>query len=437
LAAGCHDRLVRLTFSAEPDAECARLAAEAWAPIASLRKAHASAPPGIERQKLDQQMLLPRRRELAIAKRLDKECERVRLAYVESLVAQLSELPVYSQIALLNANVRRLRNQGLIAKGSPWRIYREAVESDYYWHPNKRLPNDKRPDKALTEHLLFTEELGGKTARAFARREIPDEWFALERIAHALAALPTLGSKPKPVWAALCDFREQIETRAGPESVRQNRLRSLLEAEFKHDPKALHQALAGLLRAHLKFLLVPRHEGQTWFRDVKTLIAESWRIIRTAAGSNDSAKRNLHRLHRVARRDPCVKDALRQFFFPGLSPDELRINRPLLGKLLECSVPRDIAHLLDFLLRNRTKKPLGLIPHWLKLHEPGRDYLRDRVLASHWPDSVAKKRQGKKDSEIAADLAPLAGVPSAESAKEHFVEGFAKRRGRLGLKYPR
>jgi hypothetical protein len=120
-----------------------------------------------------------------------------------------------------------------------------------------------------------------------------------------------------------------------------------------------------------------------------------------------------------------------------LSWDDLLSNRPLLGKLLATSVPEDIAHLLNLLLQDRPKKLPGLIPYWLKLYEEGSDHRRNRVLASSWPDSVAAKRADKKDADIAAPLAQIAGVPKAEAAKEHFVESFALRRQRLGLKYPR
>jgi hypothetical protein len=435
LAEGCHDALVHAVLEAEPEVQMAALRAESWKDIAALRQAYSAAAPGIERQRVRKEMdrILPRRKQNAIAKKLGIQCERIRSAHVESLVAQLSELPVYSQIAQLNANVRRLRNQGLIAKGAPWRIYREAVEDDYFWcHP------ELRPDEAITTDLVFNEELGGKTARAFARHAIPDEWSALEKIAETLATLPTIGPKPTPVWAALCGFHVRIETSWGPKNVRRNRLQSLLEMEYKRHSKALQQALSHLLRAHFRLLLSsPRRLNRNWIKNLRTLARASHRIIRASAGGNESAKQNLHDLHRTARHDPCVRDALRQFFFPGLSWDDLQSNRPLLGKLIATSVPEDIAHLLDFLLQDRPKKQPGLIPNWLKLHGEGSDHRRNRVLASSWPDSVAAKREGKKEAEIAAPLAQIAGVPAAEAGTEHFGESFARRRERLGLKFPR
>ncbi len=438
LATECPAALVRVCFDAEPERQVA-----AW---------HEELMPARWKKHLTcvAAETDPKRRAVLVAQkeRIWPEVERERFraelhrrgeqfsgAYASELVKVLETNDPAAQIAVLNQHLKERelvqprpkvnrnrppkQERAACAAEPPSVILLEEVEFDYYYtHP------EVRRDRKLAEELTWNRELGGDVARAFARKEIPYEAFALEELALALSVMPKASSGGGPVWATLM----------------QKGLRALLKAEWVrggdegHNAKLLREYVGTLLSEHL------RHFGRRelrWFTNARQL-ALACRDARTVLTGNDPARTaSLRLIHRAARHNRNVINALWFFFTHGLPPDELRTRPGLLAKLTPTWVDQDVPLLVRFLFQSGNKRK-GLVSQWV-VDDAADSGLRLKLAdARFWTHSVKQHREGRAEADYFEELEAMAGQPPSrtEDVKEARLKARQLRRARAGLHYP-
>jgi hypothetical protein len=364
----------------------------------------------------------------------------------ERMVRELSARNPVQQIRFLNRYLRQHRLlsaepasrsapvpkawRGRLTNRPPRSISLSEVEDAYYFDH----PEHTRHEAKLLE-LTRDVEFGAALARALARAEIPGEAELLEAVGEALTALPTLGAKPKPVWAALCNFWKEIGTGNSKRRVRANLLRELLKESFELNGTALRRFVAAALREHLQQWL--RHCPELGCFRAARLTGRNIRDeITRLAGDDQELARCFRQIHRATRHNRDVVGALQDFFFHGLPAQDLRTRPGLLAKLMP-ALERDVSLLVKFLFQRKAKDKLGFIPQALISDAPGSQFRRKLAIHQTWPGRVRLKRKGHKDAELAEQVDQRAGVSPEVIAKPGYTAAAERLRERQGLTYPR
>ncbi|MST94342.1 MAG: hypothetical protein EXS33_03555 [Pedosphaera sp.] len=417
LAGGCFDPLVRACFDAEPDAYQLKqrsklLPAPYRKLLQSLRDEHDPK----RRKEIFRQLhrILPRTKSATITKELLHRDEVFRNGYVARLIEALSSLPPKQQILHLNQHL--IKNRALLPPSesrwiratvpkdrraaysvkSPRTISLGNIEDDYYRHHPKLTPH-----KELYDQQVFSCELGGGLAAKMARPAYQGEGFRLTELAAELYTSPS---------------------------------RARLMAQCKTNNDSLRAVARALLWAHLNYLLHVSQSSLPQRRNKRDLIDAARKIIKQAAAGNQDRADIYRSIHRDLRSGE-VAEALWNFFFDGLSHNDVLTRPGLLAKLLP-PLKKDTTFLMRFLFQKRKNRPLGLVPQWIENDAAGSGLRRRLALAGLWPYMVSQKRLGKKEPEFAESLNKQAGVPSSETTTAKYLDRFARERERLGLIYP-
>src|SRR6266540_2992327 len=312
--------------------------------------------------------------------------------------------------------------RGTLTNRPPRSISLSEVEDAYYDDHPGLLRHEER-----ARHLIHDIEFGGELAHKMARSKIPGDADALEELGQALAVIPELGECPKPVWAALCNYCEEIGTGDKKRSVRANYLRSFLKTAFERDAAALRRFVATALLQHIEWLdRIELGHFRAARLTARKILAE---IACLARGNRERAK-GYRQFHRSARHAPKVVRALRDFFFDGLPTQELRLHRGLLAKLMP-ALKKEVTHLGRFRFLRTSQSRVGLIPRALKLDAPGSQFRRKLAMYQTWPERVLLRRREKmKDAELTAAVDRLAGVPEGRMKSARYVRAAERLRER-------
>ena len=416
LAGGCFDPLVRACFDAEPNAYQLKqrsklLPAPYRKLLQSLRDEHDPK----RRKEIFRQLhrILPRTKSAAITKELLHRDEVFRISYVARLIEALSSLPPNRQIPHLN---QHLKNRALLPPSesrsiratvpkdrraaysvkSPRTISLGNIEDDYYRQHPKLTPH-----KELYDQQVFSYELGGGLAAKMARPAYQGEGFRLTELAAELYTSPS---------------------------------RALLMAQCKTNNDSLRAVARALLWAHLNYLLHVSQSSLQQRRNKRDLIDAAGKIIEQAAAGNQARADIYRSIHRDFRSGE-VAEALWNFFFDGLSHNDVLTRPGLLAKLLP-PLKKDTTFLVRFLFQKSRNKPLGLVPQWIEDDAAGSRLRRRLALTGSWPDMVSRKRSGEKEAEIVESVNKQAGVHSSKTTTAKYLDRFARERERLGLIYP-
>ncbi len=431
LAEECRVREVRLCFDAEPDKKIEAHRTKEGAPISGRMRRKVVA---VTKQEADiatreiDTTIPPSKRE-KITKKLQAKDDRIRKAYVSKLVAKLAPREIFEQVAYLNDHLTALAKKWrvpLVRKdGRPIRISTEEVAGDYDWERNRRelLEDGKRvaqgkkqtpsayPDRALRQ-IHEAEDLGGEAARVFARPDIADESLSLCMIASALAA----GSK---------DGRDCPLAETSPLE------RAALLSAFDQDREALKNSVTGWLLAHIRFIRGGSRQGLRG--DVDQLASE---LRKNEEGLDVESIRELRKIHRAARKYPRLVDALRWFFFPGLTFDQLRNNRALVSKALKYTVEIDAGRIVCFLITGEQRKP-SLLQRWFEIGKTNSKHRLRKALAIHHEGGVVARRIGKKDTEVISAVVERSGYEGKNAGRASELEAVRQVRKRMKVRMPK
>jgi hypothetical protein len=393
LAERCTVPGVRACFDAEPGRE-ARLAAErAWKPIAALRSRLDRAMTIRQRQALRNRIdqVIPPQTQQRISRRLDRTHQQRRGEHCDRLIKELRELTPVNQIGWLNGYLHDLRSRGIVPPSTS-DITLPDTQADYYFH-HKPCQWVERELKDTTFDVAFA----GKVAADWARRVCEGEDLRLNELIFALV----------PLWPSI-------------------------RAAYTKSPQKVRKFTESLLRTFL------RHSASD--RQMHRTISFALNTLRPAVplGNNGDGRLAPNWNDPVAPDPQRLTSALRSFFFPELSTEELHTRRDLASKLRYYALKSDVPLLLNFLFcKGAGKRKKGLFPHWHQVLTDDSKYRHDDAMLSEYDWIEVQKYRGIPWNIIAEQLATkIAGAKPAvtESGVKARTDAFDKRLKRLPAK---